>query len=82
MRVKAKSLGYYANKRQRPGSVFNLVPYKHKNKDGVLVTVSAKEQFSKHWMVELKGKPKYQEPEDDLEDSHEDEVAEDSQEVI
>lgn len=73
MKVKATRTGYYNNKRQKPGSVFELVPYqkldekgKPVEKDGEPVIVSAAEQFSKNWMVEVKSK-KYIEVDEEVE---------------
>ena len=42
MKVKATKLGFYNNRRQRPGMVFHLTDSKH---------------FSENWMEKVEGKP-------------------------
>lgn len=62
MKVKAKELGYYQNKRIYPGTVFTLVPiYKRdeagkvlKDKNGMpIILVPPESQFSKIWMDKI-----------------------------
>lgn len=69
MKVRATKLGYYEDKRRRPGEVFVLKPrqisYFNKKK-GQLVheEVSADQQFSKKWMEPVDGPaPEQSEPE-------------------
>jgi hypothetical protein len=59
MKVRATALGYYGNKRRRPGEVFILKPFKRtikkfnketKKWDITILDVDAKMQFSENWM--------------------------------
>ncbi len=56
MRVKALETGYYNHRRQKPGSVFDLIPVHTKDKKGKPIVMSAESQFSKKWMKKLDAK--------------------------
>lgn len=79
MKVRAKKLGYYDNKRRREGEVFELKPVKGKKKKaerniGDLV-LTPEQQFSDLWMERVDGEapvkkeePKVEEPDSSSED--------------
>lgn len=52
MRVRAIQLGYYGDKRRRPGEEFDLVPRIIRGQEW-----PPEKQFSKNWMERVDGQP-------------------------
>lgn len=53
MKVRAKSLVYYGDMRRREGEVFELKPFKMKQKDGSMKEITAEMQFTDEVMEKV-----------------------------
>lgn len=60
MKVRAKSLGYYGDRRRKEGEIFELVDRTVRGE-----TVPAKSQFSDRWMEQVDADSSSAEPEQD-----------------